>query len=219
MNKWIAAFFGAGFFGAILALRTYLGIALVLMVTTCSFKADILNYIKESKEQAHQERLAEIQAQTVKAKLDADEKTQLRAIMAEERKRALVEQQKQPSNVANPTFQMMYSNGDTYAGEGYDNIRNGYGTYVFANGNRYVGYWTANQKNGYGTFYYPNGEHVSGTFVANFLEGPGKYVWADSSYWTGNFTKGYRNGYGVQYNPQGQITLQGYWENDRYRGS
>jgi len=71
--NFFTAIFGAGVLGSVIALRTYVGIALVMMVTTCSFKADIIDYIKDSKRQAHEEKMAQITAETDKEKIHFDQ--------------------------------------------------------------------------------------------------------------------------------------------------
>ena len=71
--NFFTAIFGAGVLGSVIALRTYVGIALVMMVTTCSFKADIIDYIKDSKRQAHEEKMAQIAAEADKEKSHLDQ--------------------------------------------------------------------------------------------------------------------------------------------------
>lgn len=91
MGKILTTIFGAGFVGSLYALRTYLGIALILMVSTCSFKSDIVDYVKESRKESHQERLAQINYETEKLKIEMAEKAKLEQIQKE--KQAQLEQE------------------------------------------------------------------------------------------------------------------------------
>lgn len=62
--------------GAILAylytIRKYLAVLLVLTVTTCTYKADIGNFITTTRDQGHQERMAVIKAQTDQERLKVE---------------------------------------------------------------------------------------------------------------------------------------------------
>ena len=74
MGKILTAIFGAGIVGSLYSLRTYLGIALILMVSTCSFKADIVDYVKESRKEAHQERMVQLNVEAEKLKIELEAK-------------------------------------------------------------------------------------------------------------------------------------------------
>jgi len=74
MFKLLTAVFGAGFFGSLIAMRKYLGIALIMIVSATIFKADITDYIKQSSKQSHEERLAQINLETEKFKIEAEAK-------------------------------------------------------------------------------------------------------------------------------------------------
>jgi hypothetical protein len=77
MKNWLTAIFGAGVVGVVYSMRKYLGIALVLLVTTCSYKTEIANYLNTSRDQGHQERMAQLEAETAKAKLQADQELKI----------------------------------------------------------------------------------------------------------------------------------------------
>jgi len=79
MSKFITAVFGAGVLGSVFALRTYLGIGLLLMVTTCSLKTEVVEYIKDSKIQAHEQRLAELNLETERVKAEISERLRFEA--------------------------------------------------------------------------------------------------------------------------------------------
>lgn len=72
MVKLITTIFGAGFFGSIIAMRKYLGIVLIMMVTTTIFKADIVDYMKQSSKQSHEEKLAQINFETERLKIETE---------------------------------------------------------------------------------------------------------------------------------------------------
>ena len=76
MAKLITAIFGAGVFGSIVALRNFIGIILVMIVSTAIFKSDIVDYIKQSSKQEHEQKLAQINFETEKLKIDAEAKAQ-----------------------------------------------------------------------------------------------------------------------------------------------
>lgn len=72
MGKLITAIFGAGIFGSIVAMRKYVGIALVMIVSSLFFKADIVDYIKQTSKQEHEQKLAEINLETERMKVEAE---------------------------------------------------------------------------------------------------------------------------------------------------
>lgn len=74
MGKLITTIFGAGIFGTIISMRKYFGIVLVMVVSTMIFKADIVDYMKQSSKQQHEEKLAQINLETEKMKIEAEAK-------------------------------------------------------------------------------------------------------------------------------------------------
>ena len=76
-NKWLTAILGAGTLATLYSFRRYLGIVLVLSVATCSFRGPILDYVNTDRDQQHQERMAELQAQNDKLKLQAEQQLKL----------------------------------------------------------------------------------------------------------------------------------------------
>lgn len=89
-NRWLTAILGAGFLGTVYALRRYIGIVLVLLVTTCSFRAPIVDYINKTQDQGHQERMAVLKAQQDQAKLNAEQ--QLKLVTAQQEAEAQARQ-------------------------------------------------------------------------------------------------------------------------------
>lgn len=184
MKQWITAVLGAGTLATLYSFRTYIGIGLVLMVTTCSFKPEIVNYISTSRDQAHQERMAQLQAQQATEQLNAAQElkilqakqaaeAQARAdqLKAEQADRAdqLKLERERAKNLPPPTApvntRVNFNNGDWYYGGIANGSRNGWGTYYWTNGNRYEGNWVADRRTGYGTIYYANGTNRSGQWV------------------------------------------------------
>lgn len=76
-SKWLTLILGAGFLGTLYAFRRYIGIVLVLVVTTCSFRGPIVDYVNKTQDQGHQERMAVLQAQQDQAKLRAEQEMKL----------------------------------------------------------------------------------------------------------------------------------------------
>jgi len=83
MGNILTAIFGAGIVGSLLTMRTYLGIALIVMVGSCTFRGDIVDYIKLSKAQEHEERMIRLNfemeqfkaREAKQAKEEAEQKT------------------------------------------------------------------------------------------------------------------------------------------------
>lgn len=61
-------------------------------------------------------------------------------------------------------------NGDTYAGEYFNDKMHGYGVYSFANGHRYEGAWHEGRKQGLGLYTFRNGETRAGYWNRGALE-------------------------------------------------
>lgn len=68
-----------------------------------------------------------------------------------------------------------YRNGDTYAGEYFEDKMHGYGVYSFANGHRYEGSWHEGRKQGLGTYTFRNGEMQSGHWHNGILNIPSSH--------------------------------------------
>ena len=60
---------------------------------------------------------------------------------------------------------LIFTNGDYYVGEFYEDLMSGYGTYTFANGDIYEGNFYLDYFDGSGTYTYANGEQIIGTWV------------------------------------------------------
>jgi len=74
MGKLITAIIGAGFFSSIIAMRKYFGIILVMLASTMIFKADIVDYIKQSSKQSHEERMIQMNVEAEKFKIETEAK-------------------------------------------------------------------------------------------------------------------------------------------------
>jgi hypothetical protein len=100
MGNILTAIFGAGIVGSLLTMRTYLGIALIVMVGSCTFRGDIVDYIKLSKAQEHEERMIRLnfemeQFKAREAKQAKEEADQKAAKAKEEADRAKQENTRQ----------------------------------------------------------------------------------------------------------------------------
>lgn len=70
------------------------------------------------------------------------------------------------------SHQILFRNGDTYAGEYFADKMHGFGVYCFANGHRYEGAWHEGKRQGLGMYTFRNGETQSGHWQNGMLDVP-----------------------------------------------
>lgn len=114
-----------------------------------------------------------------------------------------------------------FSNGDEYAGEGYETCNFGIrGKYIYANGDIYEGNWRNNLWNGKGKLTnksgdifdaqwqdgvmhgfcvckYANGDSYKGNMVSGNISGKGEYIWNNGDKYNGEWTDNEQHGEGI----------------------
>lgn len=93
----------------------------------------------------------------------------------------------------------------------------GKGTYVFSNGNKYEGEWFEDLKNGYGVLYYLNGERYEGFWENDKAHGKGTLTYIHGDKYVGDFRSALKHGKGDLFYANGD-TFSGEWKNDRANG-
>ncbi|UJR34845.1 hypothetical protein I4U23_027626 [Adineta vaga] len=108
----------------------------------------------------------------------------------------------------------LYTNGEKYQGEWFNDQTNGKGTSIFPNGNRYEGDEKNGKRHEYGVCYWANGEKYEGTWSNDKMNGKGKYSWPEKNIqYEGSFKNDKKHGQGTLKYANGRIK-QGIWEND-----
>jgi len=87
-------------------------------------------------------------------------------------------------------------NGDVYEGEGYGNVRHGYGVMRFSNGNRYEGQFVDDYMQGKGKYFFADGGYYEGDFYQSFFEGHGERHGSNGAYYIGEFKRDLYDGHG-----------------------
>jgi len=105
-----------------------------------------------------------------------------------------------------------WAEGEYYEGDFVSNDMTGQGAYCYQSGNYYEGSFIEGIKTGSGTFYWTDGDRYAGDFVNDNMEGHGTYYWSDGRYYEGDWKDGVRHGSGVMHYADG-TTEQQYWEN------
>lgn len=130
------------------------------------------------------------------------------------------------NNALNGFARVFYSNNDTYKGELFDDIANGYGIYYFSRqGCAYEGYWENNYKKGIGVENWWYEAVYEGEFKNGKKNGIGIYKWKDDSIYYGEWFNNNIHGFGVFKNKtkkmyKGQFvmnSLNGYGEMTYYK--
>ena len=88
--------------------------------------------------------------------------------------------------------EIIYDNGERYAGFMKDGLPNGYGMKYYPDGARFEGNWQNGYENGMGTYYFPNGDWLEVVWRNGVANGPGTYfrangepisgLWKDNEY-------------------------------------
>lgn len=79
---------------------------------------------------------------------------------------------------------------ESYEGEWFDDMIQGYGVYNYLTGAVYDGEWHAGKHHGHGTYYFPNGAKYVGYWENHLMHGKGIYTDTNSLIWEGVFLNG-----------------------------
>lgn len=127
-----------------------------------------------------------------------------------------------PSNPSqNPEFgPMKYKqNGETYKGQYYQGLKNGYGEQTTVQGSGYIGEWKNDLKHGKGRMAFANGDLYEGGFNGGVVEGKGKfYNQQTGSVYEGDFKNNRQNGKGKEIFKDGAY-YEGDFVNDTKTGN
>lgn len=85
---------------------------------------------------------------------------------------------------------MLFTNGDIYEGEFYDDKREGFGIYKWKTGEKFLGESISNQFTGFGILEFTDGSKYIGQFKNGEFDGEGERTFADGTKQTGIFEKG-----------------------------
>jgi hypothetical protein len=107
-----------------------------------------------------------------------------------------------------------YSNGDRYAGDFYDNLESGQGTYTFANG-KYVGEFRDGAFSGRGIETFTNGDNYAGDFRLSMFNGQGTLTYAEGNTQVGELRGGSFDGRGAYLVVNGKKCVN---RGDKYAG-
>jgi hypothetical protein len=83
-----------------------------------------------------------------------------------------------------------YKNGDVFAGNWNNGIREGSGTMTYITRERYTGNYTQSLANHLGKYEFKNGDVYTGEFKMGKIHGSGVYSYSDGSIYTGKFRNG-----------------------------
>lgn len=128
----------------------------------------------------------------------------------------------QPSTKSsNPEFgPLKYKqNGDTYKGQYYQGLKNGFGEYTTVAGEGYIGEFRNDVKHGKGRLVFANGDLYEGDFKGGFAEGKGKFFNKETgSVYEGDFKSNRQNGKGKELFKDGAY-YEGDFGNDKKTGN
>lgn len=107
-----------------------------------------------------------------------------------------------------------YDSGDRYIGKiDIGGRRTGKGIYIFSNGDRYEGEFFENEFSGEGIYYFASGGVYEGEFKNSDFNGFGKYTTADGYVYIGEHKDNRSHGYGKYYFGDSLIR-EGMWNQD-----
>ena len=72
--------------------------------------------------------------------------------------------------------------------------------------------------NGHGVAVWPNNDRYEGDWLNDKMSGHGVYKWAGGGRYEGLWLENKMNGYGIMMDANGNMTQEGNWENDTYKG-
>lgn len=111
-----------------------------------------------------------------------------------------------------------FADGTQHTGEYRDDKRNGQGTYTLPSGEKYVGNYRDDKPNGLGTYSFRSGAKYVGEFRDGHYNGQATYTFPDGGKYIGEYRDDKRNGQGILYSAAGQITKNGFWNDDAFVG-
>jgi hypothetical protein len=106
----------------------------------------------------------------------------------------------------------VWSNGDKYEGQIFQNQMHGRGIFTSSQGYVYIGEFKYGKPNGSGKLVYDNGDRYEGNLVNDMLHGKGKYLYANGDRYQGEFQNDIPHGHGVYILTNGNI-YSGFWKN------
>lgn len=113
------------------------------------------------------------------------------------------------------------SNGDSYAGQFKEGLRDGHGVMTFANnsgrkfnGLRYEGQYANGKVNGHGIMMWRDGDSYAGSEREGLMTGPGVYRFADGRRFEGDWVGDKENGYGIFWTADGKLSKAGVFANN-----
>ncbi len=104
---------------------------------------------------------------------------------------------------------------EIYAGEIYNNNKQGFGVLLNNDNEFFLGYFDNNKKSGVGKFEFYDGSKYIGNFKNDIPYGYGVFFHLNGDRYVGEFDGWKRNGVGAYIYSSGIIAKQGIWENDR----
>ena len=111
------------------------------------------------------------------------------------------------------------SNGDTYKGQYYQGLKNGFGELTTTKGEGYIGEFKDDLKHGKGRLVFENGDLYEGEFKSGIAEGKGKfYNQMTGSVYEGTFKNNTQNGKGKELFKDGAY-YEGDFVNDQKSGN
>jgi hypothetical protein len=114
---------------------------------------------------------------------------------------------------ATPGFAFrVWTNGDKYEGQIFQEQMHGIGTFTSFEGYVYTGEFKYGKPSGLGKLVYDNGDQYEGSFVNHMLHGKGKYLYANGDRYQGEFQNDLPHGQGVYIMANGNV-YSGLWGN------
>ncbi len=132
----------------------------------------------------------------------------------------------------------IYTNGDSYFGQFFNNKPNGFGTFVEENGDKYIGQWKNGKMDGQGTYIQgskssrkflfvlgsrskKSGDKYVGQWKNGEMDGQGTYIWGSRSKksgdkYVGQWKNGAMNGFGKLTVSDGGIYIGEFFKNKKH---
>jgi len=89
---------------------------------------------------------------------------------------------------------------------------------VYQGSLQYTGAFANHMFNGHGVAVWPNNDRYEGDWLNDKMSGHGVYKWAGGGRYEGLWLENKMNGYGIMMDANGNMTQEGNWENDTYKG-
>lgn len=112
-----------------------------------------------------------------------------------------------PATINHPIFgPYLYENGDSYKGQFFKGLREGYGELVTKDGEAYFGTWKEDKMDGKGRYIFKSGCYYEGELVNGKFEGKGTFKDLEvGSTYVGKFKDGYQHGSGKETYKDGSV--------------